>query len=123
MGWCSATQIMDTALSAAEKAVTEAFRLLGAHPDPASLEEIGKKLDDVLRPFVAELARKLRAEDWDCEQDSVYFDRFPQEMLGYDDHEFARWLGEQLQDERDPARIRVIADQLERISQAVSDGS
>lgn len=98
MGWCSATQIMDTALGAAEKAVTEAFRLVGADPDPASLEEIGKKLDDVLRPFVAALARKLHAEDWDCEPDSVYFERFPQEMLEMDDSDFRGWLVEKVGD-------------------------
>lgn len=116
MGWCSATEIMDWAIQMADDAVAA---VLGATTEDG---EVKSRIDDAIRPLVAALATKLHDEDWDCEQDSDHFDRFPQEMLGYDDHEYARWLGEQLQDQRDPARIRDIAARLERIAQAVPDG-
>lgn len=115
MGWCSATEIIDWAIQMTDEAVSV---IAGEEVD----DETQERIDNQIRPFVAALATKLHNEDWDCEQDSDYFDRFQQEMLGYDDREYARWLGEQLADERDPDRLRDIAAKLEKISQAASNG-
>lgn len=101
MGWCSATEIMDTALDAAEKAARAA---LAAHnnlePDEVDplLEEHRARLDEALRPFVASLAERLRADDWDCVDESRHFDRFRQEMLGHTDSEHRAWLAERVKD-------------------------
>lgn len=104
MGWCSATIIMDAALDAVTASVAAAWQIASGMEDARTPEyvnalnadpELQKKLDDVIRPHVARLARKLHEEDWDCEQDSRYFDRFPQEMLGLDDTGFAEWQRKQ----------------------------
>lgn len=98
MGWCSATDIMDTALDGAEAAVKAA---LAAHSDLSadSLGEVYRpQVDDALRPFVTILAERLRAEDWDCVDESRYFERFPQEMLGHSDSEHHAWLLEKVKD-------------------------
>lgn len=93
MGWCSATEIMDTALQAAEKVAASVAYELGAQLDDTKQEA----LNDHLRPFVATIAEHLRDGDWDCEQDSDYFDRFPREMLGLDDQEWEQWLVDKIQ--------------------------
>lgn len=116
MGWCSATEIMDWAIQMADLALEEAFSPAG--PD----DELRASVDDRIRSRVAALAKKLHDEDWDCEQDSDYFWRFPQEMLGYDDREYAAWLGELLQDETNPERVADIAARLAAVSKAVSSG-
>ena len=98
MGWCSATDIMDTALDGAEAAVKAA---LAAHSDLSadSLGEVYRpQVDDALRPCVTTLAERLRAEDWDCVDESRYFERFPQEMLGHSDSEHHAWLLEKVKD-------------------------
>lgn len=98
MGWCSATEIIDTAIKAADDVLERAYAELGVDPGRVTLDDVRPTLDDVLRPFVATLAAKLRDEDWDCEQDSDYFDRFAQEMLGHSDGEHQEWLAENLRD-------------------------
>jgi hypothetical protein len=115
MGWCSATEIMDWAIQMTDLAVEEA---LGDAPD----DETQARVEDRIRSRVACLARKLHDEDWDCEQDSDYFWRFPQEMLGYDDREYAAWLGDLLQGETNPERVADIAARLAEVSKAVSGG-
>jgi hypothetical protein len=107
MGWCSATEIMDAAVEAADRAVAAAWQTASGsdgartpafanalQADP-SLRE---KLDEVVRPFVAAIASKLRDGDWDCIEEADAFDRFRQEMLGYDDLQMERWYRERIQD-------------------------
>lgn len=107
MGWCSATEIMDTALDAATAAVAAMWQIATDNEDartPAwandvnARPELRAKLDDALRPFVTTLAEWLRAEDWDCMNESEYFERFPQEMLGQSDSEHHAWLVEKVKD-------------------------
>jgi hypothetical protein len=99
MGWCSATEIMDTALEAAEAAVEAALDAIEWGAQPTRHGE--QLVDDALRPFVARLAAVLRNNDWDCIEESDYFDRFQQEMLGHDDSEHAAYLVEQVKDAAD----------------------
>lgn len=97
MGWCSATEIMDTALGAADAAVTAAFRAgagAGNIPD-VILESL---VTETLRPFVSAVAKILHDGDWDCVEESIFFNRFPQEMLNMDDREYESWLVEQIDD-------------------------
>lgn len=96
MGWCSATEIIDTAIKAAEAA----WEVAGDVTENPHLDSPDNRarLDDALRPFVATLAAKLRDQDWDREQDSDYFQRFPQEMLGHSDPEHQDWLVETIRD-------------------------
>lgn len=95
MGWCSATEIMDTALDAAMLAVR--VTIDGYAQGNADSTSIEARIDEVLRPFVAKLAEHLRDGDWDCIEESQYFHRFPQEMLGKDDRQYEEWLTGQLQ--------------------------
>lgn len=95
MGWCSATDIMDAALAGAEAAVKAVMEEFGP---PGSPEAVQSYLDDALRPFVAKVAKALRDGDWDCIEESDYFERFRQEMLGHDDQEHAAWIRENLGD-------------------------
>lgn len=100
MGWCSATEIMDTALSAAEAVAVRATEMAAEveegtrGPDVNPLPE----LDEVLRPFVITIAEKLRDGDWDCIEESEYYDRFAQEMHGDTDTEYGTRLVEGLSD-------------------------
>lgn len=94
MGWCSGTEIMDAALEAAQEAVRAALAETGSPRTPT----VGtvQAVDDALRPFVAKLAKKLRDDDWDCIEESQYFERFAQEMLGDDDQQYEQRLMKQL---------------------------
>lgn len=98
MGWCSATEIMDTALDAAEQYLIKAYELMGVDPERVTLDDVRPGLDGVLSPFVATIAETLRNNDWDCMDESRYFDRFAQEMLGLNDSEFKAWLVEKVSD-------------------------
>lgn len=98
MGWCNATEIMDTALDAAEEVLTKAYEALGVDEERVTLEDVRAELDDALRPFVAKLAEQLREQDWDCVNESRHFDRFTQEMLGHSDSEHRAWLVEIVKD-------------------------
>lgn len=91
MGWCSATEIMDTALDAALALVKDIQA-----PGVPVTRAVTKEQRERLRPFVAEIAEKLREGDWDCVEESDYFNDFPQEMLGLDDHRYQEWRREQL---------------------------
>lgn len=94
MGWCSGTDHMDVAMEAAESLfdrILERARQLGNDAPESDWYD----RDELLRPFVAAVAEKLRDAGWDCIEESDYFDRFEQEMLGNDDREHARWLAEQ----------------------------
>jgi hypothetical protein len=92
MGWCSATEIMDIALAAADQAVTDLLGHLGSEIDKPRRELV----DATLRPFVVRLANHLRDGDWDCIEESAFFSRFPQEMLGHTDDEYENYLVEKL---------------------------
>lgn len=98
MGWCNATEIMDTALDAAEEVLTKAYEALGVDEERVTLEDVRAELDDTLRPFVAKLAEQLREQDWDCVNESRHFERFAQEMLGHSDSEHRAWLVEIVKD-------------------------
>lgn len=93
MGWCGATEIIDAAIKAAEE-LEDAIRDACCQKPPNRAD-----LDDHLRPFVTVIAAQLREADWDCVDESEYFDRFPQEMSGWDDSEYANWLTEQIADD------------------------
>jgi hypothetical protein len=115
MGWCSATDIMDAALNGATKMVAHAWQIASGNEDartPAFVNALQERpdlraeLDDVLRPFVATIAAKLRDGDWDCIEESDYFDRFRQEMLGYDDGRMLDWYRARISELDDPDRLR-----------------
>jgi hypothetical protein len=119
MGWCSATEIIDSAIEAAERYLAAGWQIASGNEDartPAFANAIHAdptlrpKLDEVLRPIVAQIAEKLREQDWDCEQDSDYFDRFPQELTGWTDAQYAEWLTEQIAD--DPIKAAKYTDAL-----------
>lgn len=114
MGWCSATEIMDWAIKMADDAAAEVTR--PAAPDG----DLRQQIDDKIRPLVAALACKLHNEDWDCEQDSAYFQRFPQEMLGYDDARFAEWVRNELVYEKNPDRIAMLSGHLQKLAGATN---
>jgi hypothetical protein len=98
VGWCSATEIIDTALGAVEAGIAAAYEALGVDEERVTLADVRGELDDALRPFVQILAEKLRDNDWDCVDESEYFERFPQEMLGHSDSEHRAWLAEMVKD-------------------------
>ena len=117
MGWCSATDIMDAALKAAEDTV--AYVLVnpedfwyGAKNLGERREDLQVQADNVLRPFVTRLAKELRDGDWDCIDESDYFQRFPQEMLGHDDTEHRDWLIRKIRQAEDPDEIVDLANRL-----------
>jgi hypothetical protein len=115
MGWCSATEIMDAAVEAADRAVAAAWQIASgsenartpayanALQDRPSLRE---QLDEVVRPFVAAIASKLRDGDWDCIEEADAFYRFRQEMLGYDDNGMIDWYRERISESDDPTMVR-----------------
>jgi hypothetical protein len=118
MGWCSATEIMDAALNGATQMVAHAWQIASGLEDaktPALVNAFQERpalraeLDDVLRPFVATIAAKLRDGDWDCIEESDYFDRFRQEMLGYSDDQMIDWYRKQISEQDDPDRLREYA--------------
>jgi hypothetical protein len=94
MGWCSGTHIIDRVIDRADELMDE---MLGAATTDAEQAE----RDDRLRPLVRNLCVALHDQDWDCEADSVYFLRFPQEMLGCNDDEFDEWIRESYADSPD----------------------
>lgn len=119
MGWCSATDIMDTALAAAEAVVVSILKARAEDSpgsdipfDPAANDMDRRAVDTALRPFVAKLAEELREGGWDCIEESDYFNRFPQEMLGHDDLEHRDWLVRQIQDHDDLALVSQYAQAL-----------
>lgn len=127
MGWCSATEIMDAAVEAADRAVATAWQLASGSEDartPALANALNadptlrEKLDEVLRPFVATIAAKLRDGDWDCIEEADAFDRFRQEMLGKGDTQMIRWYRDQLKEQDDPALVREYSQALAQLLEA-----
>lgn len=100
MGWCSATEIMDALVESVDKVAREMSGPAAGEP------EITEAVDDLIRPIVARVAAALRDGDWDCIEESDYFDRFRQEMLGYDNDRMADWYREQLGETEDRERVR-----------------
>lgn len=108
MGWCSATKIMDAAVAAADEAVKATLQQVYQKAAVLERDDAGKPtvhtatvlvdVDAVLSPFVAAIADKLRDGDWDCIEESDYFGRFPQEMLGHDDRRYQEYLHDKLRD-------------------------
>lgn len=124
MGWCSATEIMDAAVEAADRAVAAAWQIASGSEDartPALANALNadpnlrEKLDEVIRPFVTKIATTLRAEDWNCVEESAAFDRFRQEMLGCSDAEMIDWYREKLHDTDDPTALREYSNALATI--------
>jgi hypothetical protein len=116
---------MDAAVEAADRAVTAAWQLASDNEHartPAFANALQadptlrEKLDDVMRPFVAAIAEKLRDGDWDCIEEADAFDRFTQEMLGYDNRRMERWHRERIADaaaDDDLAGLRATQDALD----------
>lgn len=116
MGWCSATRIMDTALGAAKAAVTAA--LLNVPLEALPDGDRGKHVDAALRPFVERLASMLRDGDWDCIEESDYFEQFAQEMYGHSDSEHLAWLVEMVKDtDADPKWVAKLAEHRRKMEQ------
>lgn len=119
MSWTSATEIIDSAIEAAERYLAAGWQIASGNEDARTPEfanaihadpTLRPKLDEVIRPIVATIAAKLRDEDWDSAQDSDYFDRFPQELTGWSDQEYAEWLARQIAE--DPAKAAKYTDAL-----------
>lgn len=72
MGWCSATEIFDVAIEAADEMLEN---IAGSDDDPAHC-------DMLMREFAERIADVLWDGDWDCEEDSAHYDRF-HELLCY----------------------------------------
>lgn len=105
MGWCSGTDIMDDALKAAEHLAAAVWAIAytaGAEGTEGDMDkvitdvQVRAKLDDVMRPYVRRIARKLHDGDWDCVEEAEEFARFPQEMLDHDDREHETWIRERI---------------------------
>ena len=95
MGWCSATEIFDIAIDMLEKVVRE-------FSGPAAGEQsITDAVDDLIRNDVRKLAEKLRDSDWDCTDESEYYDRFAQEIEGWSDAEYAEYLANKISEDND----------------------
>ncbi len=119
MSWTSATEIIDNAIEACERYLAAGWQIASGNEDARTPEfanaihadpTLRPKLDEVIRPIVAKIAAKLRDEDWDSAQDSDYFDRFPQELTGWSDREYAEWLGRQIAE--DPSKSAKYVDAL-----------
>lgn len=119
MGWCSGTEVMDTTIKAAVQVVAATWQMasgLDGARTPALANAMAAdptlegRLDDVLRPFVRTLAGQLHDQDWDCESDSEYYERFMQEMLDQTDEEHLAYLVEMVADtEADPEWVARLA--------------
>lgn len=132
MGWCSATEIMDAAVEAADRAVAAAWQLASGNENartPALANalqadpDLRGKLDEVMRPLVAAIAAKLRAGGWDCIEESDAFDRFRQEMLGYDHQQMTEWYRAQLYEADDPETITKWAHALQEHADQNPEGA
>lgn len=117
MGWCSATLIMDAVTQAAD-ALMESLR---THSEPWTEEELEAR-DEVLRPFVATIAEQLRDEDWDCIEEADAFDRFRQEMLGYDDRQMVEYYRYDIADADDSDTVRELSALLAKHLEALNGG-
>lgn len=86
MGWCSATEYFDVVVKAAKEA----------------LEEINEQYSDqiprheLLVHIVEPLARELENGDWDCQQESDYWDELKWDVFP----ELAKRYEEDLEEER-----------------------
>jgi hypothetical protein len=99
MGWCSATEIADTAIREAEKLVRAALsKARVPNYDNVPQAVLDSTMDELLRPFVRAIAKMLHDSDWDCVEESEYFNRFPQELLDLGDREYEWWLKDQIGD-------------------------
>lgn len=117
MGWCSATEIMDAAVDAAERAAKAAVAQVYEQAVVLEKTDDGRpphhnatvmvNVDEVLRPFVARIAEKLRDGDWDCIEEAAHFDRFRREMLGYDHRQMAEWCRDRLTEDYEPTPAQV----------------
>ena len=105
MGWTKGTEIMDAAVSAMTMTAAEVFQVASGMENvrtPALgnwlIEEPSNraKLDDMMRRGVTKVAALLLENGWDSPQEADAFDRFSQEMLGYDDQRYEAWLREHL---------------------------
>lgn len=92
VGWCSATEIFDTAIGMLVKVVKEFSGPAAGEPS------IDAAVDDLIREDVKKFAKKLRDADWDCVDESEYYDRFTQEIHGFEDVEYEEHLLQQIGD-------------------------
>lgn len=124
MGWTGGTEIMDAALEGAERSIAAAWQIASGNEDartPAYANALNEdptlraRMDDILRPFVRKMASLLEDRGWDSQEESDYFWRFPQEIIGYDDAPFGEWLRHKVTEathEGDPVDILVAAQRL-----------
>lgn len=119
MGWCSATEIMDAALDAAEAAIKVIIDEF-APPGDGLADNTQARVDEALRPFVVTIAEKLRDGDWDCIDEADHFDQFQQEMLGYDDRRYEGWLVDRLNWADTDEERRDIVDRLTKLHEKMA---
>ena len=119
MGWCSATDIMDVAVSAAEEAVVAAVRAI-VGPEATPLTSARTEVDAALRPYVARIAEQLRDGGWDCIEEAADFDRFRQEMLGFDHTRMVEWYREKIKYADDPDEVRELAEAMAKHLEATT---
>lgn len=94
MGWCSATEILDQAIAMTDAAISASY------PDREQDATWQRRFDRALRPYVRLLAAKLRDEDWDCLDESAYYDRFGPEIHGMTDQQYREYQATQLDAEQ-----------------------
>lgn len=86
------TKVFDTALEILEKVVRDMS-------GPAAGEQsITDYVDDLIRDDVKRFASFLREEGWDDRHESEYYDRFAQEIEGWNDDEYIHYLRQRVED-------------------------
>lgn len=73
MGYCSATDYVDHAVAMADAAVETVLRELGG---PVLTEDQWAAVDEAMRGNLRVIVTKAKDDDWDCESESRYFERF-----------------------------------------------
>lgn len=73
MGYCGATEYVDQAVAMADAAVETVLRLTGG---PVLLDRDWAQVDDAMREHLRVIVARALEDDWDCQPDSRYFNRF-----------------------------------------------
>lgn len=125
MGWVGGTPIMDAATRGADRLVAQVWQIASGNEGaktPAFANELSanpdlrEKVDALIRPMVREIASLLDDRGWDSQEEADEFQRFAQEMLGFDDAPFEGFLRhkitEAIQNESGPEEILAAAQRL-----------
>lgn len=88
MGWCNATELVDAvigALDAAYDAGYVEYAAINGHA--VAIRRGGTERERELRSLVRLIATRFRDDDWDCVEESDFYDRFGPELRGETDVE------------------------------------